>query len=56
MMSGQLHTPAASPPGKEPHYALNRGRVAYRVSLEVSEEMKISSLLGFKPQIVQTTA
>jgi hypothetical protein len=47
--SGQLHAPAALPPGKEPLYPLDR-------RLGIGEEKNSHPLSGLKPPVIQPIA
>jgi len=56
-VSGQLHSPAALPPGKRPWYPLDRrlGSLQSR-SGHGSEEKNSQPLLGLEPPIIQPVA
>jgi hypothetical protein len=52
-MSGQLHGPAALPPGKDPWYSLDRGLGGPQIrSGRGGEERNSHPLQGFEPPII----
>jgi hypothetical protein len=56
-VSGQLHTSAALPPGKEaPRTHWIGGLVHPRVGLDYMEKIKLLLLLGSDPSVVQAVA
>jgi hypothetical protein len=58
VLSGQLHAPAALPPGKDPQYPLDRSCVGPTVGLDDVEKRKFLTLEGleFYPSVFQLVA